>query len=63
MCGKNEYLYKSVLAYRADKFLSCDDFVAVMGAAWSWNVINRNMNLVMQNLEKQTQTRGISTVF
>ena len=32
MCGKNEYLYKSVLAYRADKFPSYDDLVAVMGA-------------------------------
>ena len=32
MCEKKECLYKSVLAYRVDKFLSCDDLVAVMGA-------------------------------
>ena len=43
--------------YDTDKFLSCDDLVvAVMGDAWCWNVISSNMNLVMQNLEKQTDT-------
>ena len=28
--GKNEYLYTSALAYGTDKFLSCDDLVAVI---------------------------------
>ena len=31
MCGKNEYLYTSVLAYGTKRFLSCD-LVIVVGA-------------------------------
>ena len=29
VCGKKEYLYTSVPAYDTNKFLSCDDLVAV----------------------------------
>ena len=32
VCGKKEYLYTSVLAYRTKRFLSCDDLVIVVGA-------------------------------
>ena len=32
VCGKNEYLYTSVLAYVTKRFLSCDDLVIVVGA-------------------------------
>ena len=32
VCGKNEYLYTSVLAYGTKRFLSCDDLIAVVGA-------------------------------
>ena len=32
MCGKNEYLYTSVLAYDTKRFLSCNDLVIVAGA-------------------------------
>ena len=32
VCGKNEYLYTSVLAYGTKRFLSCDDLVIVVGA-------------------------------
>ena len=31
VCGKNEYLYTSVLAYDTKRFISCDDFVIVEG--------------------------------
>ena len=32
MCGKDEYLYTSVLAYGIKIFLSCDDLVMLVGA-------------------------------
>ena len=32
MCGKNEYLYTSVLTYGTKRFLLCDDLVIVVGA-------------------------------
>ena len=32
VCGKNEYLYTSVLAYGTKRFLSCDDLVIVVAA-------------------------------
>ena len=35
MCGKNEYLYTSVLAYDTKRFLSCGDLIiaiVIMGA-------------------------------
>ena len=34
MCGKNEYLYTSVLTYGTKRFLSCDDhdLIIVVGA-------------------------------
>ena len=46
--------YTSVLAYGTDKFLSCDNLVAVIaiGAGMSQLGIASYINLVMQNLEK-----------
>ena len=32
LCGKNKYLYRSVLTYDTNRFISCDDIVIVMGA-------------------------------
>ena len=32
VCGKNEYLYTSILAYGTKRFLSCDDLIVVVGA-------------------------------
>ena len=46
-------MYTSVLAYGTDKFLSCDNLVAVIGAGAGMSQVGMYVNLVMQNLEKQ----------
>ena len=53
VCGKNEYLYTSVLTYGTKRFLSCDDLVVVVGADGGKSSCSRNMNLALHNLEKQ----------
>ena len=32
MCGKNEYLFASVLTYGTKRFLSCNNLIIVVGA-------------------------------
>ena len=32
LCGKNEYLYTSVISYDTKRFLSCGDLAIVVGA-------------------------------
>ena len=41
MCGKNEYLYTSVLAYDTKRFLSCDDLVIVVDAVGGMSSVGR----------------------
>ena len=56
VCGKNEYLYTSALAYGTKTFCSCHDLVIVMGAGggmlsvgtWIWYCLIRQ-DLILLN--------------
>ena len=52
-CGKNEYLYISVLAYGTEKFLSCDDLVAVMGAGAGMLSVGMHVSFTLYKLEER----------